>query len=117
MRPRDRPHVQAGEDGVRVRDHAQAEAVARRRVVAIDEAPGHERAEQSRDRALVDTRALRELADARAGRQLGERVEQRERTVDRCERTPFLSHRAWQWDLVRSQDTEHKTRVATPTRL
>ena len=93
VRPRDRPHVEAGEDGVRVGDQAQAEAVARRRLVAIDEAPGHERAEQARDRALVDVGALRELAHAGPGRQLGERVEQRERTVDGLERSAFLSHR------------------------
>ncbi len=47
--------------------------------------------------------ALRELADARPGRQLGERVEQRERAVDGRERPAFLSHR-----------TRH---VATTTRL
>ena len=103
VRPRDRPHVEAGEDGVRVGDQPQAQAVARRRLVAIDEAPRHERAEQARDRALVDAGALRQLAHARPGRQLGERVEQRERTVDGRERSAFLSHR-----------TRH---VATTTRL
>ena len=102
--PRDRPHVEAGEDGVRVRDQAQAEAVARRRVVAIHEAPRHERPEQPRDRALVDGGALRELAHAGAGRQLGERVEQRERAVDGLERSAFLSQ----------PRTRH---VATATRL
>ena len=91
--PRDRPHVQAREDGVRVGDEAQAEAVARGCVVAIDEAPGHERSEQSRHRALVDRGALRELAHTRPGRQLGEGVEQREGAVDGRERAAFLSHR------------------------
>ena len=88
-----RAAVEAGENGVRVGHQAQAEAVAGRRVVAIDEAPRHERPEQARDSALVDGGALCELADACPGRELGERVEQRERAVDGLQRAALLPHR------------------------
>ena len=109
MRPRDRPHVEAGQHGVRVGDQPQAQAVARRRLVAIDEAPGHERAEQARDRALVDVAcAARARRHARRRRQLGERVEQRERAVDGRERSAFLSDRA----LARLQRTTRSVRVS-----